>query len=423
MNTAVGLQIPKQRNVPDFAISRADKAVQLAAIAKLRMDPWQSNYLHDSLGVRPDGKWCAFECGLIVSRQNGKGSVLEARVLAGMLLFGERLILWSAHETKTAFEAFRRCEDMFRADPELFKHVKTIHRSNGSEGIELHNGARLRFVARSKGSGRGFSADLIILDEAYALSSDQLAALIPTLATRPNPQIWYTSSPPLDGESGDQLYALRKRALAGDPGLCWYDWGVPDVDLEMLDSIDLADRALWYMTNPARTHAGIVMVGQLADGRYLWELIDYRDGPPDWAVARLAQLRDRWSPLAFALDDKGPAGSLLMELADVGIRPPADRDNPRRGDLAVPTAQQAAQAFGLAVDAIRQREVAHQDQKALTAAVLGAQTRPLAGGLAWNRKAGVDIVPVVAGTVGQWAYMQRLHLARGKDYDLLRSVY
>jgi phage terminase large subunit-like protein len=98
---------------------------------------------------------------------------------------------------------------LFEGDPELKKQIKHIHRANGEQGIELRNGSRLRFVARTKGSGRGFTADLVILDEAYALTPEQMSALIPTLSSRPNPQIWYTSSPPLDGLSGAHLFALR----------------------------------------------------------------------------------------------------------------------------------------------------------------------------------------------------------------------
>jgi hypothetical protein len=40
--------------------------------------------LERALGVREDGKWAAFEVGLDVSRQNGKGGILEARELAGL---------------------------------------------------------------------------------------------------------------------------------------------------------------------------------------------------------------------------------------------------------------------------------------------------------------------------------------------------
>lgn len=485
------------KNVPPYKRSVGHQAIELAKIAGLVMDPWQCDVLTDALGRDERGKWCSFEVGVIVSRQNGKGSILEARILAGMLLFGERLILWSAHETKTAFEAFRRCEDLFRSDPELFRHVKIVHRSNGSEGIELHNGARLRFVARSKGSGRGFSADLIILDEAYALTSDQMSALIPTLASRPNPQIWYTSSPPLAGDEGEQLYALRDRARAGDASLCWFDWGLPDVDLSGLDDLDLADESLWVKTNPAwgirisrefiarefatlnrtdfarerlgiwprritgaegspidaelwqalydgvaagpdalrpvdvavgldvnpsRTHSAIVACFSRPDGLFQLEVIEYRAGT-EWVVDRLVQLRERWSPLAVAVDDKGPAGALLLDLVAAGFRRSDDKDRPRRGDLAVPTAGEAAQAYGLVVDAARQKRLRHVGDVPLTTAVLGAKVRPLAGGGAWDRKAGVDISPLVAGTLAHWAFVSREHLARKAEYDLLKSVY
>lgn len=62
------------------------------------LDEWQRFALDCMLGERADGKWAAFETALIVPRQNGKGSVLEARELAGLFLFGEQLILHSAHE-------------------------------------------------------------------------------------------------------------------------------------------------------------------------------------------------------------------------------------------------------------------------------------------------------------------------------------
>lgn len=464
----------------------------MSAAAGLTLLPWQQNVLTDGLGEDERGQWAAFECGLIVGRQSGKGSLLEARVLAGLNLFDEKLILWSAHETKTAFEGFRRCEALFTNIDELRKQVKTIHRSNGSEGIELRNGARLRFVARTKGSGRGFSADLVILDEAYALTAEQMAALIPTLATRANPQIWYTSSPPLDGsETGEQLYLLRERARKSDPSLAWFDWGMQGVDLSDLDDIDLDDRKLWVASNPSlghlidekfieheratltqvdfarerlgiwprrvgegsgvvdlalwaeladaaaprpddvvfavdvnpkRSHAAIVACGRRDDGAMQTTVIDYRPGTA-WVVDRLADLRDRWNPVAIALDAKGgPVASLLLDLDKVGIRQPDDPDRPKRGDLAVPTSAQVAQAFGLYVDAIRQRRLRHQDEAPLNLAIAGAKTRALGGGSAWDRKGDTDICPLVASTLAHWALLSRLESV-STTYDPLANIW
>lgn len=248
----LGVRLPQIKSVPPYRTSAGHEAVRLAATAGLVLDGWQQDFLVDALAERPDGRWACFECAVIVSRQNGKGAILEARVLAGLLLFGDRLILWSAHETKTAFEAFRRCEDLFMSDPELAKHVRSITKGNGKEEIALKNGSRLKFVARTKGSGRGFSADVVILDEAYALTGEQISAIYPTLSTRPNPQIWYASSPPLDGMTGEQLFKLRTRAESPDPGrLCYYDWGHPQVSLDTLDEIDLLDEDNWLVSNPA----------------------------------------------------------------------------------------------------------------------------------------------------------------------------
>lgn len=241
---------PRLSSCPPYGSSAGQEAVELAASAGLHLDPWQQDILVDSLGERPDGTWSAFEVAVIVSRQNGKGSILEARELAGLLLFGERLILHSAHEMKTASEAFRRIRDLFTNNDDMRRRVARVTLQRGDEGIELKNGARLRFVARSSGSGRGFTGDCVILDEAYAVTADQIDAMLPTLSARPNPQVWYTSSPPLDGDSGEQLFSLRERAEAGTSDLAYFDFGAAG-DLSDLRSVDMDDRTLWAATNPA----------------------------------------------------------------------------------------------------------------------------------------------------------------------------
>jgi phage terminase large subunit-like protein len=75
--------------VPATAVSsRGREAVELAASAGLVLDEWQAFVLERALGVRENGKWAAFEVGLVVPRQNGKGGLLEARELAGLFVLG-----------------------------------------------------------------------------------------------------------------------------------------------------------------------------------------------------------------------------------------------------------------------------------------------------------------------------------------------
>jgi hypothetical protein len=125
------------------------------------------------MGIRPDGRWSSFEVGLSVARQNGKGSILEARELAGLFLpeVHERLLTHTAHEFKTAQEHFIRLATLVEGLPPKYRRlVKHVYEANGSEAIEMRDGRRLRFLARSGGSGRGFSGDLVVLDEAMICS-------------------------------------------------------------------------------------------------------------------------------------------------------------------------------------------------------------------------------------------------------------
>lgn len=240
-------------------LSSGRQAVDLARSAGLILDPWQQWVLEKALGERWDPVrqaylWSAFEVAMVISRQNGKGTLLEARELAGLFLFGERLILHTAHEFKTASDAFRRVTQLIESNPEFDAQVSKVTRSHGDEGIELRSGQRLRFIARTSGSGRGFPADLVILDEAYNLPETAMSALLPTLTTSPNPQIWYASSAVNQElhQHGLVLSRVRRRALKGNEArLCYLEWSVDREEYE-LDPVAVAnDERFVAMANPA----------------------------------------------------------------------------------------------------------------------------------------------------------------------------
>jgi hypothetical protein len=204
-------------------------------------------------GERGD-KWAAFEVGLVIPRQNGKNAMLEARELAGLFVLGEELILHSAHEFKTSADAFRRLKLLINRVPEYRKQVKKYSESHGHEAIELHDGRRLMFIARTSGSGRGFPADLVVLDEAYDIPASAMNALIPTLTTSPNPQIWYTSSA-VDKNIhayGHTLARIRRRGQAGnDPALLFMEWSADEDRYEVDPAGVVSDHAQWALANPS----------------------------------------------------------------------------------------------------------------------------------------------------------------------------
>lgn len=267
----LGVQAPRIRSVPAYTESAGREAIDLGRSAGLTLDPWQEIAVTDTLGWRDDGQWASFEAVWIVSRQNGKGSGLEVIELAALYLLHEELIVHTAHEFKTAAEAFRRIDGLIDGRSWLSRKVKRVSRSNGEEGIELWprptviTGAdgrqitrgvssRLRFFARTGGSGRGFSGNRIIFDEGYNLPEMAITALMPTLATKHNPQILYTSSA-VDKENpahrnGEVLSRLRRRGLRGDDSLCYLEWSV-DEELYAADPRGVSsDPDQWARANP-----------------------------------------------------------------------------------------------------------------------------------------------------------------------------
>ncbi len=354
----VGVQTPRIWSAPDATSSRGIEAVQAAAAVGLVLDDWQKFALEKSLGVRPDGKWAAFEVGVNVARQNGKGGVIEARELAGIFAFGERLILHSAHEFQTATEAMIRMEDLLASEPSIAVQVKSVSRSHGSEGFVFKSGQRLRYRTRTKGGGRGFTGDTLILDEAMVLPEPFIGALLPTLSARSvdgNPQVFYLGSAvdQMVYEYGVVFARIRERGRAGDPSLAYFEHSADpgltidgeEVPLADLSDALLTDVARWAEANPGLgiriSEEHVAKELRSMDGRTFaverlgigdWPATDTSDGEvisvTDWL-----ELADPTSsaadPVCFAFDVKpdrsvasigvsglGPDGLRHVELVD-----------------------------------------------------------------------------------------------------------
>jgi len=449
-------------------------AIDLAGMAGLLLDDWQAYVLRQSMRERERGKWAAFEVALIVSRQNGKGSFLEARELAGLFLVpDENLILHSAHEFKTTSEHFRRILSLIQSSRDLDREVARVRTQTGAESIELRNGKRLRFVARSSGSGRGFSGDLIVLDEAQRLGDDAMAALLPTLSARPNPQVVYTAS--AGNELSVQLGRVRKRALAGgDKSLTFFEWSAGKDD-------DPADPATWAVANPAlgirisqehvsneraalspdafaqerlgigkypaddegwqvisedvwqgrlveapearrrpfvfavdasplQKSACLSVASWLPDGAVLVEVPEGDHRPgTSWVVPRMVELQRKWRPAGWVVDPRGPAAGLIADAERAGL------------EVVKPSPGEAAAAFAQFRSGVLEADglIRHLGQDVFASALKGATVRDIGdGGELWARRdTSVDISPLVAATLAQW-YLRK----HGRAYDPLRSV-
>jgi len=263
-----GSQLPRFDTAPapkGFSVEDAELAVAFAAAYGLTADPWQETVCKSWFRRTKKGTWCSSTWGVTVPRQNGKNGSLEIVELYGTIALGLKF-LHTAHEIKTARKAFKRIKFFFgeKANdptakfPELNALVKEVRNTNGQEAVELHNGGVIEVVARSKGSGRGFTVDVLVLDEAQELQEHELEALLPTISAAPSgdPVTIYMGTPPKDmGELGEPFVRVRNGAVDGsDKRASWVEFSaVGDVDEMTPDELVrfVSDRRNWEDANPA----------------------------------------------------------------------------------------------------------------------------------------------------------------------------
>lgn len=207
-------------------------------------------------------------------RQNGKNGALEIRELFGLVGRGEKIV-HTAHQVKTAQKHFRRLKHFFGrkvADPsapypELNALVEEMRSVNGQEGIYLANGGSIEIVARSQGSGRGFTVDVIVCDEAQDMNDDDLEAILAVSSAGPlgDPQWIFTGTPPGPRVDGSVFTRNREDALAKGAArrkVCWHEWAADPRD-------DPADPKVWEKANPGLTTGRLLLdVVQAEHGTY-----------------------------------------------------------------------------------------------------------------------------------------------------------
>lgn len=253
--------------VPDRVGSLGDEAADFAKLVGRELDAEQRLAVDAMLSYGPGGRWLALEAAVVEARQNGKtGGILLPVVLYDLFVLPQATdadrIVWTAHLFRTARDTFTDFCGLIDGIPELRRQIKKITYSNGEEAIELLSGAKLEFLARSRGGGRGLGGKRLVMDEALFLSAEAMGALIPTLSAREDPQIIYGSSAGIG--TSDHLRNLRDRGRkGGDPFLIWAEWCAPGgwddppckygrkcTHMVGVDGCALDDEELWPLANP-----------------------------------------------------------------------------------------------------------------------------------------------------------------------------
>src|SRR5699024_11145880 len=115
-----GCETPASLSLPPADSTEAgDMAIALGESDGVFLDPWQKFCVRHAFAEASVGRWAAFEVWIVVARQNGKGEVLLVIELAALFLFGEELIVHSAHWFPTAKEAFLRIKAVIEGSWDL----------------------------------------------------------------------------------------------------------------------------------------------------------------------------------------------------------------------------------------------------------------------------------------------------------------
>jgi hypothetical protein len=461
----LGVQTPQIVHLPPdvHSLDAATETIELAdaygVAGGYPLDESQRFTLNAALGERRDGTWAAATVADFEPRQSGKNDTLAARELAGLILFGEKLIIHTAHEFPTANESFLRLVAVFENWDDLRAKVARIRYANGEQGIELLSGQRLKYRARTGGSGRGFAkADLVVYDEAQHLQAEHVAASGPARLANPNNQSWYMGSGGLSTSAN--AWRLRKRALAGDGGRFAYvehtaeDISYVDGQLKSFRP-DILDREAWALAHPAYGHrvsdeALASLYEELGPELFGRECLNLWDAEPGTSSGALTidqwlELKDESSTIAshhqFAIDvspDRkwssiGAAGrrsdgrlhvevverragtGWLLDVAGAvwrewGVPFRIERGSPAASFISlfmeqgIEVAEVApadhARAVGMVLDAVNDGSLRHIGGASLNVAAVAAELRKSGESVVWARRSPKsDISPLVAVTL------------------------
>lgn len=254
----LGSQIPRigTPRRPEFRTVSA-QLVELAAMCGVELETvdgftWQSNAAAVALEVDDKDRWVHRVVVVVVSRQAGKTELMKFRILAGLYVFGDGLVVHTAQDRDLPRQTFEELVAMIRSDPWLSSKVAGkggIRTANGQERIRLLDGSTYRIFAPREGKPvRGRSAGLLCFDEAREQTDRRLwTAALYTVRAHPNPQIWVVSN------AGDDTSIVlndlrdRGRVAAEDPHadarICYLEWSAKD-------DRPLDDRAGWVEAMP-----------------------------------------------------------------------------------------------------------------------------------------------------------------------------
>lgn len=221
----------------------------------IEYDPWQQGAARLVLGKDKAGQYVATVGGVCwsIPRQVGKTFTIGSLLIAMCIEFPGLKVLWTAHRTRTATDAFRSMQGMVRRK-RVRPHLAAgrsdgIRTANGEQEIAFRNGSLIMFGAREQGFGRGFTnIDVEVFDEAQILGTKALEDMVAATNQSQHPHgalLFFLGTPPRPEDPSEAFSEKRAKALSGKADNLIYIEFAADPDS------DPDDESQWPQMNPS----------------------------------------------------------------------------------------------------------------------------------------------------------------------------
>ena len=160
---------------------------------------------------------------ILSARQSGKTSMITIFALWYTMFNNDKTILIVANKESSAREVLSRIRLAYKEMPVWLKSPVAVWQA---EQVEFVNGSKIRVSATSESSSRGFSTNVLLIDECAFLEEHKadgfFKSVLPTISSSKKSKIILTSTP-----NGQNNYFYRMYKLSLDGKMQWKSITIP----------------------------------------------------------------------------------------------------------------------------------------------------------------------------------------------------
>lgn len=291
------------------------RVVDFAARIGMPLDPWEEWLVIHAGELLPDGTPRFRIVVVLVSRQNGKTTLLTILTLYWLFEELQKLVLGTSTNIGVAMEPWEHAVELAKNCPELADRIDKVRRQTIDISLTTVDGCRYKIAASNRRGGRGLTINRLVADEFREHHTwDAYNAAIPAMSAIPDAQAFMISNQGddkavvLDSLRKDAIKFIDSNGQYGEDDLGLFEWSAHDgADPTDVNELALANpnlgrriplKSLVGEANRAKEAGGEQLAGFLTE-RMCMRVLMFNPAvdPTRWAecveVLSMDHLRDR----------------------------------------------------------------------------------------------------------------------------------